>query len=62
MLFMLPIIQGQGFERTLYFTNTFGEVTLLRAVNGVFILSLGGDYAGVGNPGNFGYLYTWALC
>ncbi len=24
---MLPIIQGQGFERTLYFTNTFGEVT-----------------------------------
>ncbi len=27
MLFMLPIIQGQGFERTLYFTNTFGEVT-----------------------------------
>ncbi len=28
MLFMLPIIQGQGFERTLYFTNTFGEVTL----------------------------------
>ncbi len=30
MLFMLPIIQGQGFERTLYFTNTFGEVTKIR--------------------------------